>query len=197
MSTVRLSAEERREQLLSVALEIFGIGGYGEASMAEIASAAGITKPVVYQHFPSKRALFLELLDECGRLLEEAIVSATSDTQTPRERVDRGFGAFVAFFEDNPAMFRVLFSDASRSDPEFARRLRSTEDVLADRIASLIDTDALASEERAVLARGVIGMAEAACGLWVSGDSSVPPSRVGELLAELAWAGLRGDRSGS
>ena len=61
--TGRLPAAERRQQLLDVAVATFSEQGYRNTSMNDIAEAAGVTKPVLYQHFPSKRELFLELED--------------------------------------------------------------------------------------------------------------------------------------
>lgn len=188
----RLPGPERRQQLLEVAAEIFGRGGYDQASMADIAAAAGITKPVVYQHFPSKRALFLEVLGECGRRMEAQIDKATADANGPREQVERGFAGFVGFFEEHPAMFRVLFSDANRSDPEFAAELARTELVVAERIAALIDIETLSTDERRLLAVGIVGIGEAACRHWMSGDSGLTAQRTAALLANLTWTGLRG-----
>ena len=69
MTATRLPADERRQQLLAVACELFANSGFHETSMDEIAEGAGVTKPVLYQHFPSKRALYAELLDDTGRRL--------------------------------------------------------------------------------------------------------------------------------
>lgn len=66
MST-RLPAIERKEQLLDLALQVFATKGYHETSMTDIAELAGVTKPVVYQHFESKRALFLAIIDNVGK----------------------------------------------------------------------------------------------------------------------------------
>ena len=74
----RLPAAERRRQLLDVALEAFAANGFHVTSMDDIAEAAGVTKPVLYQHFRSKRALYLELLDDVGARLMEAITKATA-----------------------------------------------------------------------------------------------------------------------
>lgn len=188
----RLPGPERRQQLLDVAVEIFGVGGYAEASMADIAAAAGITKPVVYQHFASKRALFLEVLDECGRRMEDAIDKATAGAVGPRQQVEAGFHGFMSFFETNPALFRVLFSDANRSDPEFAAEVQRVELIVAERIATLIEIDTLTGDERRLLAVGIVGLAEAACRFWMTGESGLSPERTATLLAELSWAGLRG-----
>jgi len=100
----------------------------------------------------------------------------------------------VQFFHDNPAMFRTMFSDANRSDPEFAERMHRTEMILVERIASLIAVEELSDDDRRMLAHSVVGMAEGACRHWLSGTSNLDPERVGELLAELTWAGLRGAR---
>ena len=55
--SIRLSAPERRKQLLAVAVDEFGVQGYHITTMNRLAEAAGVTKPVLYQHFPSKRDL--------------------------------------------------------------------------------------------------------------------------------------------
>ena len=188
----RLPGPERRQQLLDVAMETFGRGGYAEASMAEIAAAAGITKPVVYQHFVSKRALFLEVLRECGRRMEIQIEKATSGADSPRQIVEQGFHGFISFFESHPETFRILFSDANRSDPEFSQEVHRVEMVVAERIASLIDIPNLSAADRRLLAVGIVGQAESAVRHWMSDDTDLSADRVSALLAELTWAGLRG-----
>ena len=74
---MRLPAEQRRSQLLEVAIEIFAERGFHATSMEDIAEAAGVTKPVLYQHFPSKHALYVELLEDTGRLLLATLADAT------------------------------------------------------------------------------------------------------------------------
>ncbi|MFZ9232409.1 MAG: TetR/AcrR family transcriptional regulator, partial [Ilumatobacteraceae bacterium] len=71
--SMRLPAAERREQLLSVAMDVFAREGYHQTSMNDVAEAAGITKPVLYQHFSSKRELYLALIEEAGARLLTAI----------------------------------------------------------------------------------------------------------------------------
>jgi AcrR family transcriptional regulator len=188
----RLPGPERRRQLLDVAVEIFGVGGYDQASMSDIAAAAGITKPVVYQHFSSKRALFLEVLRECGRRMEEAIDKATADAAGPHHQVEQGFAGFMGFFESHPAMFRILFSDANRADPEFADEVHRVELVVAERIAALIEIEDLDPEDRRLLAVGIVGLGEAACRHWMTGESGLSAADTAALLANLAWTGLRG-----
>ena len=64
-----MPADQRRQQLFEVARERFAHQGFHATSMDEIAEAAGVTKPVLYQHFPSKRALYVDILEETGRQL--------------------------------------------------------------------------------------------------------------------------------
>lgn len=190
----RLSGPERRQQILDRALEAFGVGGYDAASMSTIAAAAGITKPVVYQHFLSKRALFLEVLSDCGQGMVDAVEKATAEATGPREQVACGFAAFVGYFRDRPEAFRVLFSEANRSDPEFAAEVHRVEMAVADRIAALITDGDLSSEDRRVVAHGIVGMAERACRYWMDEATSLDADRLADLLTRLTWAGMRGHR---
>ena len=99
---MRLPAEQRRTQLLEVAIEVFAERGFHATSMDDIAEAAGVTKPVLYQHFPSKRALYRELLDDVDRQLTERLVVATAGATSGRERVQEGFAAYFRFVADAP-----------------------------------------------------------------------------------------------
>ena len=81
---MRLPAEQRRRQLLDVACQVFAAGGFHTTAMDDVANAAGVTKPVLYQHFPSKRALFVELLEDVGRQLLDGLEVATSAVETGR-----------------------------------------------------------------------------------------------------------------
>jgi AcrR family transcriptional regulator len=75
----RLPAAERRSQLLEVAVRVFARDGFHATSMNDVAEAAGVTKPVLYQHFGSKRDLFVELLTEIGAELRDTVAKATAD----------------------------------------------------------------------------------------------------------------------
>ena len=103
--SMRLPAEQRRTQLLSVAVEVFGERGFHATSMDEVAEAAGVTKPVLYQHFPSKRALYRELLDDVDAQLVNQIMEATAGAPSGRERVQEGFAAYFRFVATNRAAF--------------------------------------------------------------------------------------------
>src|SRR5579863_9938072 len=90
----RLTAEQRRHQLFAVALELFALRGYRATTMDDIAERAGVTKPLLYQHFSSKRALYLELVDSIAQDLLTAIRSAVLRAGGPRQQVELGFAAY-------------------------------------------------------------------------------------------------------
>jgi AcrR family transcriptional regulator len=187
---VRLPAAERRQQLVETALTLFAQRGMHGTSMDDIAEAAGVTKPVLYQHFASKRALFLELLDDVGKHLLSAITAATSGAESPRQQVEAGLTAYFQFVADHHASFVLLFGDGSRRDEEFAEAVNTVEATIADFVAALIDAG-LDDEHRQLLAHAIVGMAENASRRWVATGATEPANVAARRVADLAWAGLR------
>jgi len=191
----RLPAEQRRRQLLDVACSVFAERGFHATSMDDIAAAAGVTKPVLYQHFPSKRALFLELLDDLGGRLLHELGEATGAAHTGRERVESGFAAYFRFVTRDEAAFRVLFGASARNDPDFTAVVERILDSVADAISQLIDIDAT-PEHRRVLAHALIGVAEATSRDAITDDGTgLDGTRLARWVSELAWFGLRGVRA--
>jgi AcrR family transcriptional regulator len=191
-STARLPAARRRRQLLDVARRVFGESGYHQTSMDALAEAAGVTKPVLYQHFGSKRDLYLEVLGDVASQLMDAVVDAARAAGTPRQQVEAGFRAYFRFVASHAGAFRLLF-DGER-DPEFAAVAARVEEAMAKTIADLIDVD-VATDHREILAYGVIGLAEGTSRRWVAADLDLDPERLAARVAELTWAGLRGVRA--
>jgi AcrR family transcriptional regulator len=191
MST-RLPAPRRRRQLLAVALRVFAERGYHSTSMNDLAEAAGVTKPVLYQHFRSKRALYLELLEDVGGQLREAIDKATSDAGTPREQVHAGFSAYFRFVEQQQLAFQLLFGGGARRDQEFADAVRRVEVSIADSIAALIVVEGLDDDRRRLLAHGIVGVAEGTSRHWLANGLTGSADLLADQVAALAWAGLRG-----
>ena len=190
MST-RLPARERRQQLLDVALDVFSGTGFHETPRDDIAAAAGVTKPVLYQHFTSKRSLYLHLVDDVGQRMARAIAVKTSDTDSPREQVESGVAAYFDFVADNRAAFLLLFEGADRSDADVAEAVNRIEDSMAELVAPLIAAGIEADQQRA-LAYGIVGAAEAAGRAWATGKLNIDASHLAVEIAELAWSGLRG-----
>ena len=191
---MRLPAEQRRPQLLEVACDVFAARGFHATSMDDVAEAAGVTKPVLYQHFPSKRALYRELLDDVDARLLAAVSQASGAGLSGRERVQEGFAAYFRFVSSHRSAFRLLFGASVRNDAEFAGIAERTIDEIATLIAGLIDIDA-PPEHRRVLAHALVGMAEATSRRLAVAGAEDDPERLARWLAEMAWFGLRGVRA--
>jgi AcrR family transcriptional regulator len=189
-----LPAAERRQQLLDVALETFSKQGFHQTSMNDIADAAGVTKPVLYQHFGSKRDLFLELLRELGGRLREAVGKAAVEAGGPRQQVENGMRAYFRWVEDHRAGFEILFDGDTRRDREFMSEAAKVEGEIAETIASLIVVEGLDGERRRLLAYGIVGLSETTCRHWLHNKLDLSPEELAAQVAELAWGGLRGLR---
>ncbi len=187
---MRLPAPERREQLLSVALRVFAQNGFHDTSMNDVAEAAGITKPVLYQHFDSKRELFLDVIESAGHRMISAITTqATTDTDG-RRRTELGFRAYFTWVAEDHDAFMLLFGSGSRRDPEFADAVRQFTSKVADAIEPLITADIDASHRR-TLAYAIVGMTEAISRRLVEDGAAFDPDFVARQVSDLAWAGLR------
>ncbi len=187
----RLSANARRDQLLDVALTTFSRAGYHETSMNDVADAAGVTKPVLYQHFESKRDLYQALLDAVGERLISAIRAATGNVTTGRERTDRGFRAYFRWVADHPEAFVLMYGGASRQDQEFAHAVRKVTDEAARAIAPLIEAG-IDDEHRLTLAHALVGISEGVSRRLIERGEDFDPDEVSDQLSAFAWAGLRG-----
>ena len=178
-----------------MARAVFAERGFHGASMDDVADAAGVTKPVLYQHFRSKRDLFTQILTDIGDQLLEQFRKATDGALGPRETVEAGFLAYFRFLDANPDAFRLLFGAVVRHDPEFGAIVESVVERLADAVVPLVEVEGSA-ERRDVFAHALVGMAESV-GRWMLGetDPARPPVEAEQLASwalELAWFGLRG-----
>lgn len=186
----RLPAAERREQLLEVALDVFAHQGYHQTSMNDVAEAAGITKPVLYQHFTSKRVLYLALIDEAGHRLLEAVTNANLGTSNGRERTERGFLAYFQWVRSDHDAFQLLFGGGSRRDPEFDEAAERYTTQVAVAIEPLITAD-IESDHRRTLAHAIVGLAEGVSRHLLRRGADFDPVVVARQVSDLAWAGLR------
>ncbi len=178
-----------------MAVGVFAEHGYHATSMNDVAEAAGVTKPVLYQHFSSKRELFVELLADIGDELRDTIAKATADAPGPRQQIEHGFRAYFRYVDENTASFRVLFGSGARRDPEFATFARNVEASIADAIAELIVVEGEPVAQRRTLAHSIVGMTEAASRYWLAHDREPDVDALAAQLSQLAWSGLRGVRS--
>ena len=194
MSTrTRLPRSARRRQLLAAAQQVFVAHGYHAAAMDDIAERAGVSKPVLYQHFPGKLELYLALLDEHAETLERAVREALASTTDNRARVEASIRAYFDFVSDEGGAFRLVFESDLRNEPAVRDRVEGSLRASVEAIAETIAADTgLTDEEAALLSCGLAGLAEVSSRWWLAADSGISKERAVELMTGLAWRGISG-----
>ena len=182
-TATRLPREERRAQVLRAALEVFVAQGYHTAAMDDIADCAGVSKPVLYQHFPGKLDLYLALLDEGITVLLDTLRTALESTHDNKQRVHGAVSAYFAFVDDPNGAYRLVFESDLTNEPAVRERVES-----ADFACSLMLSRVIAE----VLASGLLGMAQIAARRWLRATSHTPRQAAVDLIAGLGWRGIRG-----
>lgn len=191
--TKRLPREKRRQQLLSCALQIFVAKGFHAASMDDIAEAAAVSKPVLYQHFPGKHELFLDLLDTHLGYLRDELTAALSSTDTNKDRVAGTVRAFYEFIAREDKAYRLIFAAGMDHDEEVSDRLDRFHDAMATAIAEVIADDTGQPMAAAtMLGHGLIGMATSAARHWSRLSERPDLDTSAQLTARLAWRGISG-----
>jgi AcrR family transcriptional regulator len=192
-ASTRLPRPARRRQLLGAARDVFVAQGYHQAAMDEIAERAGVSKPVLYQHFPGKLELYLALLDESVAELVRSVSGALSSTTDNRQRVPATFQAFFDFVGDSGEAFRLVFESDLSNEPAVRERLDRTMRECADLVSQSIHEDAgLGEEEAHLLGMALVGMAQVSARYWLSTDRAIPQDAAEQLIARLAWRGISG-----
>ncbi len=189
----RLPKPARRRQLLGAAREVFVAQGYHAAAMDEIAERAGVSKPVLYQHFPGKLDLYLALLDESVAALATTVRNALASTTDNKQRVTATFTAFFDFVESTGQAFRLVFESDLRNEPAVRDRLEASTRNCAEIISEIIREDAgVGDDEAHLLGMGLVGMAQASATFWLSTGHKIPKDAAEQLIARLAWRGISG-----
>lgn len=185
--------DQRRVQLLDAANDVFTTKGYHAAAMDDIAVAAGVSKPVLYQHFPSKLDLYLALLDaSCDRLVG-VVESALDSTEDNADRVVATIGAFYEFVSSASGEFRFVFESDLTGDGQVQQRLWRVNNDIADAIAVVIaDDTGLPHEQSKLLAISLVGIAQVSARYWVSGAQRIPVDEAKQLVSNLVWRGISG-----
>ena len=187
---VRLSRDARRAQLLGAARDVFAAQGYHAAAMDDIADRAGVSKPVLYQHFPSKLELYRALLTTYADELLGRLRSALETTNN-EQRLRGAVTAYFDFVASEGQSFRLVFESDLRSEPEMAAVLDKVLSQCIDLVADAVTTDAGLDRDRArLLAVGMVGLSQVAAQYWLDSGQAVPRDEAVELMSRLAWRGL-------
>jgi AcrR family transcriptional regulator len=189
----RLPRPARRRQLLGAAQEIFVAQGYHAAAMDDIADRAGVSKPVLYQHFPGKLELYLALLDESAEELVAIVREALSSTTDNKQRVPATFRAFFDYVGTSGEAFRLVFESDLSNEPAVRARLERTMRECAEMVSQFISEDAgVGDAEARLLGMALVGMAQFSSRYWLSTDGAIGKDAAEDLLSRLAWRGISG-----
>ncbi len=187
----RLSAAARRAQLIEVGRAVFARRGYDAASIEEIAAAAKVSKPIVYEHFGGKEGLYAVIVDRemeyVVRRIAEAISSGTS-----RERVERATLAFLTYVRDQPDGFAVLVHNAPvlSASGGMSSLLNDLAERVSDIFTSAFQAAGYDARSAPIYAHALVGMVTFA-GQWWTEVRKPAVQEVARHLAALAWMGLR------
>jgi AcrR family transcriptional regulator len=187
----RLPAAERRATLIAAASELFAERGYDHASLDELAARAGVTKVIVYRHFASKKALYLELLAEHRDELLRTLAQEMPAAGPLAERVPRVADAWFAYVETNPFAWAMLFQDVT-GDPEIRAFHASMRNTARAAIVGLLAAEPalqLAPEIQEPVAE-VLRSAMTGLALWWLDHPDVPRATLVNTIMQTAWRGL-------
>lgn len=193
VTSQRMPRNERRAQLLNAAREVFVKQGYHSAAMDEIAERAGVSKPVLYQHFPGKLDLYVALLDDSCDVVVQAVRVALESTSDNKQRVAATMRAFYSYVANAEGAFRLVFESDLTNEPLVKERLDRVTTQCADLIAQVIEEDTqLPAEQSYLLAVALVGMGQVSARFWLNNPGETSQDEAAGLVAGLAWRGIRG-----
>jgi AcrR family transcriptional regulator len=188
-----MSRVARRAQLLAAARDVFVNNGYHATVMDDIAEHAGVSKPVLYQHFPSKLELYLALLERHTEELVRQVQAAIEETHDNWQRVSNAVGVYFDFVDGDDAAFRLVFESDLRNQPAVQAVVERTYTACVQTIAQAVADDAGLDTHRAwLVAVGVVGISEHGARYWLTRREELPKAEAVALTASLAWKGLAG-----
>lgn len=193
----RLSGEERRHRLLTSAQDLFGKRGYRSTEVDDIARRAGVTKPMLYRHFPGGKAeIFLAVLEEHMNSLMRVLWEALASSSEPRRRLHHGLDAYIRYAEANTAGFRLLTQAPAQFEPEVAKRLSEFRELivrgLSHTIADVMKGAGLPAEGAPLYAHAMLGGAESVTSWWLNGGRTPGREVIVDHLLAFMWRGFDG-----
>jgi AcrR family transcriptional regulator len=179
---------------LSVALDVFVEQGYHAASMDEIADRAGVSKPVLYQHFPGKLELYLALLESSVTTIISGVQDALASTTDNRQRVEASMRLWYDSVADpTNGAFRLVFESDLTGDERVRQLVDRVVDESAAAIAEVIHEDTgLPYPASHLLAASLVGIGVTGARSWMSTDTEITRAQAVELASGLAWRGISG-----
>jgi AcrR family transcriptional regulator len=199
----RMSAAERREAILDAARSAFAERGFHETSLDSVAERAGVSKALLYEHFSSKRELYVSMLEMHVHELVERISGAVAGAEPGEPRMRAGLEAFFGFVEERRGAWRIMFRNSD--DPDVSIRLDRLRDEVAAAIVQLMSEEAAAKgldfpkmpEMVEMIAQQLVGAMQSLADWWDL-HREVPRDDVLQVAMDFAWIGQerlsRGER---
>jgi AcrR family transcriptional regulator len=189
---VRMSGKERRSQLLDVGRSLFAERGFDATSIEEVAARAGVSKPVVYEHFGGKEGLYAVVVDREMRSLLDRITGALSDGH-PRELLEQAALALLGYIEDDTDGFRILVRDSpvAASSGTFASLISDIASQVEHLLGAKFEQQGFDASLAGLYSQALVGMV-ALTGQWWLDAREPDRDTVAAHLVNLAWNGLSG-----
>ena len=192
----RLTAAERREVIERAALQVFGERGYHGASIDEICRRAGITPPVLYDHFASKLALHKRLLERTRDELLELWREYLGGDEPAEERIPRAIDAWARYVHEHAYVPRMFFTETT-GDPEIEAIHRQVREQATGALGAIVGREArLGDPQMHEMASEVIRGGLGGLAIWWSQHPDVPRAKVVAAALNIIWIGLERVRQG-
>ena len=188
----KLSAADRRAQLMEIGRSVFAAHGYETTTLDEVARKAGVTKPIIYEHFGSKDGLYAAIVDrEMDDLVRRVSISIAEGK--PRERFEGAVVAFISYAKEVPAGFAVLIRDSPNTSAR--RGLTRVIDDLGHRVGDIFrkqfENAGFAPKVAPIYANALIGMVTQVAQWWAADGRGFSLDDVARHVTALGWMGLR------
>jgi len=189
----RMTGKERREQLLDIGRSLFAQKGFDATSVEEIAQRAGVSKPVVYEHFGGKEGLYAVVVDREMRALLDSITGALTSQGHPRELLERAAFALLDYVESSTDGFRILVRDSpvAQSTGTFASLISDAASQVEHIMVNQFKERGFDPTFAPMYAQMLVGMV-ALTGQWWLDARKPKKADVAAHLVNLAWNGLSG-----
>ncbi|WP_375477185.1 TetR/AcrR family transcriptional regulator [uncultured Jatrophihabitans sp.] len=186
---VRMTGRQRREQLVQVGRSLFAERGYDATSIEEIAARAGVSKPVVYEHFGGKEGLYAVVVDREMSDLLSRLTRALSAGH-PRELAEQSALALLTYIEERTDGFRILSRDSTAgSTGAFSSLLNDVASQVEHVLARQFDRRGYDPAHAAMYAQMLVGMV-ALTGMWWLEERAPDRATVAAHIVNLGWNGL-------
>ncbi|MEV0078472.1 TetR/AcrR family transcriptional regulator [Nocardia neocaledoniensis] len=182
----------RRRAVVAAARDVFVVNGFHGARMAEISAHAGISKPVLYDHFATKLDLYLAVLQQYLDRMVADVRAAVVAGDTARSKTRGAVAVYFDFVDDDPGGHILVFESAVPSEPSIEWRVRSALSACAELVAAELRGAGVADASARMYAWSMVGISRLAARHWLDAGRPIPKKDAVDVAAALCWSGLSG-----